>query len=330
MPDVPHVILKQIDALLSRPLRQAPLAELTRARVLAAVTCGLLLLNVLYTLALPAPSASWLWRVPGGVGSLGMLGTLVMIRRVRSIAAPALLLCGSMLWGITTLVLYRNAYISTHATLMLLPAFGVYLLGPRKGLLVTLLTLLLTGGITLFLVSPEGLQAPQPSSELLGTLRLASSLAMLSIWLLGALHSGAQDVAQETLERTLKELRDTERKLTSLFESTDDVLCSLDTEGRVLVANTAIRQAFVQRFGWAPVAGHPLFAGAERFRKVLRGQRLRFTELRRASSCSCETSPHARRRRPGWARCTGRWWMSRGRLAWRRSRQACSTTWATR
>ena len=54
----------------------------------------------------------------------------------------------------------------------------------------------------------------------------------------------------------------TERKLTTLFENTDDMLCSLDLEGCVLVANTALKQAFIQRFGRAPVAGQPLFAGA--------------------------------------------------------------------
>ncbi len=278
-------VLKRIDALLSQPLRQAPLAELTRARVLAAATCGLLLFNVLYTLSIPAPSAAWIWRVPGGVSSLGMICALVWVRRARTLTAPALLLCASILWGIAlTIVLYRNAYASTHATLMLVPAFGVYLLGPRKGLLLTLLTILLMGALALLLETYAGTHAPQLSSGFLAMLHIASSLAMLSIWLLGALHSAAQNVAQEALERTLKELGDTERKLTSLFENTDDLLCSLDPEGCVLIANTALRQAFAQRFGRAPAVGQPLFADAEadlqdlwarRFRQVLHGQRLK-------------------------------------------------------
>ncbi|WP_224240902.1 ATP-binding protein [Hyalangium gracile] len=278
-------LLRRLDGLLSESLRRAPLSALTRARVLAAATCVLLLLNVLYTLSLQPPSDEWIWRAPGGFGSLGMLGALLLLRRVRSTTAPALLLCASMLWGIGfTLVLYWNSYISTHATLMLLPAFGVYLLGPRKGLLLTLLTILLMGIVAPFLHLHFGLTAPPTSPAFLRMLHVASSMALLSIWLLGALHSTAQSGAQEALERTLKELRDTERKLTSLFENTDDMLCSLDAEGRLLIANTAMKQAFAQRFGQEPVIGQRLFAPAPpatqelwaaRFRQVLQGERLK-------------------------------------------------------
>ncbi len=279
-------LLKRIDALLSQPLRRAPLADLTRARVLASATFGLCLCDVLYTLLLPAPSAAWIWRAPGAVGSLGMLCALVLLRRARTLTAPALLLFASILWGfVSTMLLYRNVYVSTHAALMLVPAFGVYLLGPRKGFLLTLSTFLLTEVIARVLDSHLGTHAPQPSSEFLGMLRIAALMSMLSIWMVGALHTGAQSMAQETLERTLKELGDTERKLTTLFENTDDMLCSLDPEGCVLVANTAMRQAFVQQFGQALVSGQPLFAGADpdtqkrwdgRFRQVLQGQRLKF------------------------------------------------------
>ena len=39
---------------------------------------------------------------------------------------------------------------------------------------------------------------------------------------MGSLHSTARDEAQATLEHTLKNLRDSERKLSTLIGSTDD------------------------------------------------------------------------------------------------------------
>ncbi|MBN1207576.1 MAG: PAS domain S-box protein [Myxococcaceae bacterium] len=279
-------LLGRLDALLSEHLRNVPPSELSRARVLVGAACALFLFDVLYLLLLQLPTPDWIWRAPAAIGGLGYLGTLVLMRRGSSTTAPAFLLCLSTIVAIvSTIFLYRNAHITTHAVIMLAPAFAVYLLGPRKGFLVALLTILLLGIAPLVLSLYFEFHAPPPTREFLWMIHVASSLAILSIWLVGALNSTARDEAQAALEETMRELRDSERKLSSLFENTDDMVCSLDTEGRLLIANTALRQAFLKRFGQEPTVGQPLFTGVEpsdrarweeRFRQVLQGQRLSF------------------------------------------------------
>ncbi|WP_224367944.1 PAS domain-containing sensor histidine kinase [Hyalangium versicolor] len=278
--------LRWIDLLISEPLRRAPLAERTRARVLSGTTCGLLLFDLLYTVLLPAPAGAWLWWIPGITGCLGMSCALLLLRRARTLTIPAFVLCASMLWEVSlTLALYRNAYASTHASFMLVPAVGVYLLGPRKGLFLALFALLPPFIIGWLIDTQTGLREIPPVPGFRGVLLIAFALSMLSIWLLGAVNSGVQNAAQQTLERALKELGDSERKLSSLFESTDGMMCSLDEEGRVLVVNTAMKQHFRPLSGRTPVVGQQLFAEAEpsirqvweeRFQQVLQGQHLRF------------------------------------------------------
>jgi PAS domain S-box-containing protein len=116
-------------------------------------------------------------------------------------------------------------------------------------------------------------------------MHLAAVVAMLGSWLVGTLHSTARDDVQRELENTLKTLHDSERKLSSLVENTDDIVCSIDTQGSLLVANAAMRQAFARIFGRELVTGQPLFGQmdprtakfwAQRFEQVLRGQRLKF------------------------------------------------------
>ncbi|HYO51172.1 hypothetical protein [Archangium sp.] len=96
--------------------------------------------------------------------------------------------------------------------------------------------------------------------------------AMMGAWVLSALHSTARDEAQ-------KSLSESQASLLSLIESTDDRVCSLDLEGRLRFANSAMRHELRRRFGQEPV---PAFGQHELWRqhlaKVASGQRLRFEE----------------------------------------------------
>ncbi|HYO58606.1 ATP-binding protein, partial [Archangium sp.] len=69
--------------------------------------------------------------------------------------------------------------------------------------------------------------------------------------------------------------------------NTDDLVCSLDAEGRLIVANSAMRRAFRERFGKEPVPGEPLFLHApasiqegwqRRLTQAFRGQCVRLED----------------------------------------------------
>jgi PAS domain S-box-containing protein len=80
-----------------------------------------------------------------------------------------------------------------------------------------------------------------------------------------------------SFERTLKELSESEGKLRSLLESTDDMICSLDLEGRLVEANTAQRKLFQKRVGLEPSIGEFFFAHSTPERKQLWKQRFAIT-----------------------------------------------------
>jgi PAS domain S-box-containing protein len=74
-------------------------------------------------------------------------------------------------------------------------------------------------------------------------------------WGLSALFSASRDAANATV-------RESERKLSSLIESTEDPLSSLDQEGRLVTANAAARRLFLEAFGREPQPGDTLDAWA--------------------------------------------------------------------
>jgi PAS domain S-box-containing protein len=82
-----------------------------------------------------------------------------------------------------------------------------------------------------------------------------AAFSFLGAWGLGSLHNTTRDSAQASLERTLKALRESESKLSSLLESTDDLVVSLDLEGRLLTANSAARHFHRRYHGQEPVVG---------------------------------------------------------------------------
>jgi PAS domain S-box-containing protein len=260
--------LRQIDRLLSERLRSASPADLTRARLVAGATLFLLPFALLFLRRVLSAAELAGHRLVAGLcaGAL-YLGLLVLLRKAAMIRVPALLMC-----ALLTLVLVGahfvlgNPYSGVHAAAMLLPALAVYLLGPRWAF-----------PFTLVLIASLGF----------GEFHFFAGLSFLGAWGLGALHSTARDQAQASLERALKEKRESEGKLLSLIESTDDLICSLDLDGKLITANSAVQRVFALHFHWEPTPGEFFFVldpperqelWKQRLAQAARGQSLRFEE----------------------------------------------------
>jgi PAS domain S-box-containing protein len=229
---------------------------LVRNRVLAGSSCILLLFALLGLVAFPSLTL----RIVMALLCLGYGSALVLLRRVDSHLLPAFVVCTASIVGGSALLYFMRdkSYFGTHAGLMLQPALAVYLLGARRGLFVALfwacVALLFPHYYTHF-----GAGEGAPLDELLWPLYICACFSFVSSWGLGSLHSSALTEAQHSLEQTLKELRDSQSQLLSVFESTDDLVFSLDPEGRLLTANSAAKRAYSERYGYEPIVGKPFF-----------------------------------------------------------------------
>jgi PAS domain S-box-containing protein len=279
-------LLARLDSLLSEELRQGTPSDLVRNRVLAGSSCLLLMLAILGTATFPSPE------LRGVIAVLCVCygSALVMLRRVKSHLLPATLLCmASFVGGGVLLYILKDGtpYFGTHAGLLLQPALAVYLLGTRRGLYVALAWACVSLLFPLYFTQlGAGAKATEPDL-LLWPLYLCASFSFVISWGLGSLHSSALTEAQGSLEHTLQVLRHSEGQLFSVFESTDDLVFSLDTEGRVLTANSAARQAYLARYGRELAVGQPFFpesdeelraAWGPRMALALQGQRQRHEE----------------------------------------------------
>ncbi|WP_224241882.1 two-component system sensor histidine kinase NtrB [Hyalangium gracile] len=276
-------LLRRLDSLLSPELRRASPTALVRHRFLVGAASFLLFFTLVYLLsALVTPSKA----VPPLLATMGYLATLVVARGARTLVAPAMVLVvtlGIGMVGSVFMTLSPNA--SVHATTMLLPALAAYLLGPRLGLLMTgVFILALMVCFPLYLLHQGIAYAAAPTH--IGPSHFFGGLAFLGAWWLGSLNSTARDAAQHSLESTLRVLRESEGKLSSVIESTDDVVISLDAQGRVITANSSAQRMYQQRLGTPLHPGQPLLpSGHERARlwelrlsQVMQGERLRVEE----------------------------------------------------
>ncbi|QRN92794.1 PAS domain S-box protein [Archangium violaceum] len=272
-------ILGWLDFFLSEPLRNAPPADLIRHRVLVGAAWFMFMLAMLYVvIALFSPYTL----APGLVG-VSYLATLVAARKSTRIEVPAVILLATL-----TVSFVGGAFANktsfeggVHALNLLIPAFAVYLLGPRRALLFTLLIAVVLDVIhPIYLTHHAGIPAESFQVSRFWIRHLFAGIAFLGIWGIGALHGTARDAA-------MKKLHDSEGKLSSIIESTDDIVVSTDTEGRLLAANSAMKLFFQKTLGMQPELGQSLFRyihperiqlWKDRFAQVLQGQRLRLEE----------------------------------------------------
>jgi PAS domain S-box-containing protein len=266
-----------LDWFLSESLRRAPPSELSRCRVLVGATLFFLLFALSYLLQVRISAAN----LSAIILTAGYAGTLALTRRARSPTVPATLFCTFNAVGfLVPTFLSPQDEIGLHAGHMLIPAVSVYLMGLRPAAILTGLYALVLGVI-------HPMAYGYLTDPVHWPIHFAAAVALMGGWAMGSLHSAARAEAQASLERTLQELHDSEHKLGSLIESTDDPVVSMDTKGRMLTANTAARRFFEKRFGTPLRLGEYLVYPEDeqsmklwraRLGPVLQGQSLQFEE----------------------------------------------------
>jgi PAS domain S-box-containing protein len=119
------------------------------------------------------------------------------------------------------------------------------------------------------------------------TLTFAAITATFAAWWIGWLHRSAADEAHAALLGTNQELKRSEANLSSIFESTDDLVCLLDDQARLVAANRAFFAALRWLGKGQPKEGDALLAAIDgkrrstwkgRFAQVRSGERVRFEE----------------------------------------------------
>ncbi|HEY0094035.1 MAG TPA: ATP-binding protein, partial [Archangium sp.] len=271
---------------LSEPLRNAEPSDLVRHRVVVGSACFMLLFSVLYMVAAlfsPFPIAAGL--VAGG----GYFATLWSARKATTSVKPGIILLTTLSIGFVGTVFANKSTIDggLHAANMLLPAFAVYLLGPRRAFVYTVLLAVVLTGLHPFYRLHLGIPNEAFSLSKYWGRHVFAGIAFVAAWVLGSLHSTAREAAQLSLEKALGELRGSQGKLSSIIESTDDLVISMDGEGRVLATNSASRHFHQRLFGKELELGQSFFRYGtpelndlwkSRHAQVLQGQRLRLEE----------------------------------------------------
>ncbi len=237
-------LVRRLDDFLSESLRQASPLELGRARLLVGICLGLLVDDLLILLQLLLHPGPRVLLAVAVVCSLCFGAALVLLRRAASTRPLSLLLCSVLTVGtIISSLDMKSLVVATHASIMLVPVVSVYLLGWRLGLLFSTLVSV-NVGLVFPLYSASSLVSP--GDRMMCTF---AALYVLCAWGVGWLFISARDQAQVKVERTMETLRQSELKLIDLIESTDDLVVSLDAQGRVLTSNEAARQLFRRAVG---------------------------------------------------------------------------------
>jgi PAS domain S-box-containing protein len=248
-----------MDRFLSEPLRQAEPDELGRYRLLVGIALFLLLMDGMTLFFLPGSPQPWVIGPVVTFSTLMVTSSLVLLRRRSSHQLSATLVCYSIAIGfVITSLASKGPYTASHAAGMLLPALSVYLVGARQGLILTLLVGFFVGIVHPLYFTASGLLNPPVHIGSLWSLDTFAVVCMLGIWAVSWMHTSARAHAHAAREQALKTLRESERKLQSLIENTEDLVCSLDTEGRLIVGNSVMRRAHRERYGQDPVVGESI------------------------------------------------------------------------
>jgi two-component system, LuxR family, sensor kinase FixL len=261
--------LHRLDRFLAEPLRQAPPEDLGRYRLLILITLGLLLINAVSLLSLPWSPKPWV-QGPLALVTLGM-NTLALVRLRRQCAPEktALLVCSTLAAALVFVCTAQDLpYSASHAATMLLPAISVYLVGARLGLFLTLPVCLVLGVLHPLRFTLLG-EMPREELVQLWILDVSAALFMLCIWAVSWMYASALDQARIAREQALSTLHESEHKLITLIENTDDPVCSMDTKGRLIIANAAMRRYHREHHGQEMIPGEPVLAYASPLQEKL-------------------------------------------------------------
>ncbi|WNG36932.1 PAS domain-containing protein [Archangium minus] len=246
-------LLRRLDAFLTEEQRRSPPDELSRYRLLVGGTLFLVAFNLALALSASLFQDISLPRFVHGLAMAALFGmVLVVLRRGSSIRPAAMMVCGLFVSGyVSATFSMPHPAIASHATVMLIPALAVYLMGPRLGLIITGVLCLNASVLLPLCLSGFGSLEPIFAQPRLWAAGVMDSLVLLLGWGVSSLFCAARDEAIATV-------RESERKLISLVESTDDPVCSLDPQGRIVTANSAARRMFREAFGREVKSGDAL------------------------------------------------------------------------
>ncbi|WP_052519084.1 ATP-binding protein [Archangium violaceum] len=237
-------LVKRLDVFIPAPLRHGSSLELSRARMVVALSLCSFGGSMVFTGLLQFTPYAWRLGVPSALSGVFFLAVLVLLRWRASPRIPGLWLC-LFLWAsilMTALSLDMLA-MSTHAASVLVPVMAVYLLGWRLGLVMSVLC-----ALTPLVFFPLATAQPE-LSPMEWSMGIFTAIFILFGWAVSSLFLTFRTEAHATLEQARRTLHENEGELSSLIESTDDVVCSLDLEGRLLTANQSAKQYFQRIFG---------------------------------------------------------------------------------
>ncbi|WP_309894806.1 ATP-binding protein [Archangium sp.] len=287
-------MLALLDVFLTPHQRQLPPGVLGRYRVLLGATGLLLVVNVLFLLGAPAYRSAYqpIHLAQGVFALVGYAVVLVLVRKGASPTPPALVLCSVLtLAYVIACFAVREAIMVSHATSMLLPMLAVYLLGARLGFIFAAILAFNAAVLQVLQRSDSGLELAFVSDPRIWKPKVAAGICVLLGWGLSWLYSTAREEAHTALEQAhtaleqaMMTLRESQGQLVSVFESTDDLVLSLDREGRLVTANRVLKMLFQQLLGREPQRGEPLLDMAppsikqdlqQRLERTLEGKRSR-------------------------------------------------------
>jgi two-component system sensor kinase FixL len=187
------------------------------------------------------------------------LGAAHLFRRPGAVRLPATLLLG---WSFA--VLFFMVSTTGGLTIALSPwppllaLFSLYMMGPRHGLIFTLLTM--AQAVLSFYLHHAGATLPFAFLTPFGSgVGLAHALAGIGlVALLGYVYETMQRRGMSALEDALLVTEQNEHQLEALFESTTAAICSLDRDQRLMTCNHAFAAMSKARGPSGPQPGDAL------------------------------------------------------------------------
>jgi len=240
-------LLRHLDEALHARERQLSPDESRRFRVVLGAAGLVLVLDLAYLVVLPSypPLQRGTQALAVGLGLLACVGVLVLIRRSRSPTLPAVLLCASLSAAIVlaTFSMELPGAVA-HSVNMLVPMLAVYLLGTRLGFVFTAFFVFNAAFLHEFIHAYFSQTRALFSWPEVWWGNLMGCVSLMVGWALCWLHSTARDESHQELEHALRTLRESEGKLFSLIESSDDAVLSLDARRRLVTANSMAQRLF--------------------------------------------------------------------------------------
>jgi two-component system, LuxR family, sensor kinase FixL len=273
-------VRSRIDVLLHASRRSLPRDQLRRTRLLAGITAVLVPISICNLPILLFQLRAPLWHVVlAMVIGCSLASAMAILRfRMGSLLLPSLLTLMPLflLYAFYSMThgLSQLAAAPGHVTLLILVG---YLLGRRAGLVAAGMVIVevLTSAIVdqmgwspALHLSPHALD---PINRAVFDVTGVAALGMLG-WL--------YEVSREEAQRALAS---SEANLLALVENTDDSICYLDREGRIVAMNNSLKSRYLSCTGREPSVGQLLFEGsssadrarwAERFQRALAGERV--------------------------------------------------------